>query len=170
MIKLRDLQLDFAPLLVEAAQESIAEVYPWMPWCSKHFDLASATGWIQQQIHARKKGTDFEFALFDDAGSYIGGGGVNSIRAEHNMANIGYWIRSGRAGSGYGTAALNALVAWARENTQLNRLEIVVATGNMASQRVAEKGGAKLESLAKSRLFIHGKYHDAFIYVFTKDA
>lgn len=137
-----------------------------MPWCSNNFSHADALSWIEEQTEARKRGLAYEFALIDSEGHYLGGGGINSIRTDHNFANIGYWIRSSRTCEGLGTLALKASVAWARRNTKLKRLEVVVATGNLASQRVAEKAGAVKESIAESRLYLHGVYHDATMYVF----
>lgn len=45
-----------------------------------------------------------------------------------------------------------------------NRLEIVVQVENVASCRVAEKLGAKLECIARNRLVGWGKSHDAAVY------
>ena len=46
----------------------------------------------------------------------------------------------------------------------LSRIEIVVATGNKASAKVAEKAGAKLEGILQNRILIHNHSHDALMY------
>jgi RimJ/RimL family protein N-acetyltransferase len=46
----------------------------------------------------------------------------------------------------------------------LQRIEILAAVGNKASQRVAEKAGAKKEGLLRKRLSIRGQAHDAVMY------
>lgn len=166
-IELKALCYDYSPLMVEAALESVEQINPWMDWCTEKFSLESANAFIALQIENRKQARAYEFSVFDDQGNLIGGGGVNNINYECNLANIGYWVRTSQAGKGYGTATLKALVAWAREHTKLNRLEVVVATENYASQRVALKSGATLEGIAKSRLFNNGQYFDAKMYVFT---
>lgn len=168
MIELKELKTDYVPLMVEAALESVSEVNPWMPWCSDDFSENNARSWILDQIKSKQAGTAYEFAVFDDSGFYLGGGGINNINFEHNFANIGYWIRSSKSKNGYGTATLTALAKWAHENTNLNRLEVVVARDNVASNRVAKKAGFLLESVANSRLYLHGKYHNANIYVLTR--
>lgn len=168
VIELRELSYEHAPMMVESALESVPEINPWMDWCTDDFNIETATTFITQQIHARKTGDAYEFALFSDVGLYLGGGGVNSINKQYHFANLGYWIRTSQTQRGYGTAALNALVKWARANTKLNRLEVVVAIGNHASRRVAEKSGAPLEGTAKSRLYNNGSYLDAYVYAFTK--
>jgi RimJ/RimL family protein N-acetyltransferase len=56
------------------------------------------------------------------------------------------------------------LADWAFANTNLERLEIVVAVGNGRSERVAEKAGASREGTMRSRLYIHDRPHDAVMY------
>ena len=169
MVKLQELALEHASMIVEGALESVVEINPWMDWCTREFNLETAHKFIGEQIDAKNNRSAYEFALFNTEGLYLGGGGINSINKQCNFANVGYWIRTSQTQKGYGTAALQALVSWARANTELNRLEVVVAIGNYASCRVAEKSGAVLEGVAKSRLYNNGKYLDANVYAFTKN-
>lgn len=169
VIELRELSLEHAPMMVEGALESVAEINLWMDWCTSEFNQETAEKFIEEQIDAKNKNSAYEFALFNTKGFYIGGGGVNNVNKQCNLANLGYWIRTSQTRKGYGTAALQALVSWARANTDINRLEVLVATGNYASCRVAEKSGAVLEGVAKSRLYNNGKYLDANVYAFTKN-
>jgi RimJ/RimL family protein N-acetyltransferase len=46
----------------------------------------------------------------------------------------------------------------------LNRIEILVAVDNLASQRVAAKVGAVREGILRNRLLLHGKIHDAVMF------
>ncbi|HYE66449.1 MAG TPA: GNAT family protein, partial [Pyrinomonadaceae bacterium] len=50
------------------------------------------------------------------------------------------------------------------EELGLQRIEIVVAVDNWASQRVAEKVGATREGILRKRLLIHGRPQDALMY------
>ena len=50
----------------------------------------------------------------------------------------------------------------------LIRLELVIEPQNTASQRVAEKAGAKREGLLRNRLTINGKSRDAWMYSFIQ--
>lgn len=168
MVSLEPLHVGHAPLLVEAARESVADVGPWLPWCTPSFDRAAAEAWVREQVGAWERGTAYEFAFVGEGGRYLGGGGVNHVRADHRFANVGYWVRSSEAGRGVATEALGRMVAWARANTDLNRLEVVVAVGNRASGRVAEKAGARREGVAAARLFLHGRFHDAVVYAFSR--
>jgi len=49
-------------------------------------------------------------------------------------------------------------------NLDLNRLEILIAVDNRASQRVAEKVGAVREGVLRNRLVVRDKVHDAVMF------
>ena len=62
-------------------------------------------------------------------------------------------------------ATITSLIArFALEELELNRLEIFVPIGNKASQRVAEKAGARWEGVLRKRLILAGSSHDAALY------
>jgi RimJ/RimL family protein N-acetyltransferase len=66
-----------------------------------------------------------------------------------------------------GTAATLLAARFGLGTLGLQRLELVVPTGNKASQRVAEKAGAIWEGIFRKRLCIRGRLHDAAIYSFV---
>jgi RimJ/RimL family protein N-acetyltransferase len=110
----------------------------------------------------------FEFAITADDGTYLGGCGLNQIDALNQRANLGYWVRSSATSKGVATAATRLMRDWGFANTDLVRLEVLVAVGNLASRRVAEKSGAVYEGTLRSRLMVHGIRHDAAMYAFVR--
>jgi RimJ/RimL family protein N-acetyltransferase len=66
------------------------------------------------------------------------------------------------------TSAVQQLRAWAFQHTGLVRLELLIAAGNSASHRVAEKSGATREGMLRHRLLLHGARHDATMFSFIK--
>ena len=51
----------------------------------------------------------------------------------------------------------------------LQRIEILADVGNLASQRVAEKAGARLEGRLRNRLFHHSQVRDGVLYSLISD-
>jgi ribosomal-protein-serine acetyltransferase len=168
-IALRPYALEDAPRLFEAARESSAEVYPWLPWCRPEYTLDEARDWIAKQVQLFSERSSFAFVVTGAGGQFLGGCGLNQLDPLHRRANLGYWVRTSAAGRGIATAAVRQLAAWAFEHTDLFRLEIVVAVGNAASIRVAEKAGALREGIARSRLVIHGVPHDAVVFSIVRE-
>jgi len=163
-ISIRPYQLSDASALFEAARESVAEVQPWLPWCHAGYTLADAQTWIQSQVEKFAKRTEFSFLIENECSRFFGGCGLNHINELHRMANLGYWVRTSATGRGVAPQAMRLVAEWALANTQLQRLEIVVAVGNTRSQRVAEKAGAQREGILRSRLYFHDRPHDAVMY------
>lgn len=153
-----------------AVKESSAALSPWMPWCHPGYSIDDSRSWLLLQTSAFERGEAFEFAITAADGSYLGGCGLNQIDRANNRANLGYWVRTSAARRGVATAAVLALRDWGFERTSLIRLEIVIAVGNAASRRVAEKSGAVLEGVLHDRLLLHGTAHDAVMFSLTRRA
>lgn len=167
-ISLRPYSMSDAPALVEAALESVSEVNPWLEWCHPEFSISEARDWIESQIAAFEAGREFHFVIEGSQGEFIGACGLNHLVSNHRMANLGYWIRTSACGRGSASSAVRRLVSWAFENTDLCRLEIVVALGNTASERVAIKGGATKEAVLSNRLWLHNRSVDATVFAITR--
>jgi RimJ/RimL family protein N-acetyltransferase len=150
-----------ADAVFTAVRESIEELHRWMSWCQMDYSPADAAQWVSNQPEAREGGLAFEFVITDGQGRLLGACGVNQINKGTRIANLGYWVRTSETGRGVATQAAKDVAAWAFANTDLERLEIVAAVGNVASQAVAEKAGALREGVLRSRLLIHGRFHDA---------
>jgi RimJ/RimL family protein N-acetyltransferase len=163
-VTIRRYAMDDAAALAEAARESVADVRPWLPWCHATYSEDEARVWLAVQVPAFEAGTAFEFAIVSTDGRYLGGCGLNQIDTLNQRANLGYWVRSTAARRGVATAAVAALRDWAFAHTDLVRLEIVVALGNVASHRVAEKSGALREGTLRRRLLVQGVVRDAAMF------
>lgn len=92
-------------------------------------------------------------AIVDVAtGEYTGSVGLRVTLPAFRVAEVGYGLRASWRGRGYTTRALRLVSAWAFERTPLVRLELGIAVGNVASQRVAERAGFRREGVATLRL------------------
>lgn len=161
--RLRPYAATDAGALFEAARESIAEVYPWLPWCHPDYSLAEAEQWARSRAELAS-GEEYNFVILGSGDRFLGGCGLNQINRSHKFANLGYWVRSSATGQGIATKVVRLLEQFAFERTDLVRLEIICAAGNERSQRVAERAGAHREGVLRSRLLLHGRAVDAVMY------
>jgi RimJ/RimL family protein N-acetyltransferase len=162
---LRPFREEDASALYEAVRESISEVSPWLPWSHEHYSIEESREFIGSRELASQGGEWYSFGIFEkDGGRVLGGVGINFINRVHQMANLGYWVRSSAAGRGIATGATRLAARFAFEQLGLQRVEIVVAVANVASQRVAEKAGARREGILRKRLFIRGESLDAVLF------
>jgi len=151
--------------LYEAARESITEVSMWLPWCHKDYSIEESREFVGTRGKAAADGEWYSFGIFEkENGKFMGGVGLNFINRVHQMANLGYWVRTSAVGRGIATSATKLAARFGFEQLGLHRIEIVVAVPNIASQRVAEKVGAVREGLLRKRLLIRGKSQDAVLF------
>ena len=118
---------------------------------------------VAEWDRGRAEGTGFAFVAADEAEA-VGVGFVNHVNRRHGFANVGYWVRSDAVGRGYATALARALAAFGFGTLGLNRLELVIEPTNLASQRVAEKVGARREGVLRNRLCVDGRLEEGVMY------
>ena len=162
---IRPFRTEDASALYEAVRESLAEVSPWLPWCHQNYSIEESREFIGSRELASQGDEWYSFGIFEtDGGRFLGGVGINFINRVHQMANLGYWVRTSAAGRGVATAATRMAARFGFEQLGLQRIEIVAAVSNVSSQRVAEKAGARREGVLRQRLLIRGESLDAVLF------
>ncbi|MCY7375149.1 MAG: GNAT family N-acetyltransferase [Pyrinomonadaceae bacterium] len=168
---LRKYEIGFAPLLFEAGTESRGgEFSHWMPWCHENYTLAESETFVKKVEENWQNEAEFGFAIFDaETNEFLGGVGLNQPNKTHKFYNLGYWIRVSKQNKGAASAATRALAKTAFEDLLINRIEILTAAENIASQKTAEKAGATREGVLRKRLIIGGRNHDAVMFSFVRE-
>jgi RimJ/RimL family protein N-acetyltransferase len=163
-VSIRPYAPDDAARLFEAVSESLDTLSPWLPWCHAGYSAQESRLWVESQVEAFAKRTEFAFVIVSTSGRFLGGCGLNHVDFLNRRANLGYWVRASETGRGVASLAVALLARWAFENTDFVRLEIVAANENVASLRVAEKSGAVREGVFRDHLLLQGKLHDATVF------
>ncbi|MEJ7617137.1 MAG: GNAT family protein [Pyrinomonadaceae bacterium] len=165
IISIRPIREDDVQAIFAAVRESLAELSPWMPWCHPHYSIAETIEYVTSRREAWAKEREYAFAIIDEAtGRFLGGVGLNQINPMYRIANLGYWVRTSASGRGVATIAARQAAQFGLEAVGLQRIEIVAATGNVASQRVAAKVGAQREGVLRKRLSASGQPVDAVMF------
>jgi len=165
VITLRPPTIDDAPALVEAVQESVAEIMPWMGWCTPEYNEEFARPWLATLPGAWERGEQYGFLITEArTGALLGGTGLNHINDAYRLANLGYWVRTSATGRGIATRAARLVAEFGVRQVNLLRAEIVVAVENSPSLRVAEKTGATREGILRNRLIVRDRIWDAVMH------
>jgi len=155
---------DDIPAVYEAARESIPELSRWMPWCHANYAIEETTAFILSRPDGWARDAEYGFGVFRRDGRFLGGVGMNFVNRVHQLANLDYWVRTTETGHGVASRAARLVAGFGIEKLKFQRLEILAATGNLPSQRVAEKAGAVKEAVLRQRLRLHGQPVDAVLY------
>ncbi|MBV8815984.1 MAG: GNAT family N-acetyltransferase [Verrucomicrobia bacterium] len=154
-----------AERLYQAIVESTREFARWMEWFHPGYQIEETRRWIATRRSAWEEGSDYAFIILEKGtANVLGGGSVGVTSPLHRIGTIGYWIRSSRTKQGFASEAAGLLARFGFSHLGLIRIEIVVAVGNTASIRVAEKAGAFKEGRLRNRLLLRGKPKDAYLF------
>ena len=169
-IGLRLFALDDVPGLFNAIRESMTQLSAWMVWAHPGYSIEDTQSFVLRCGPGWEKGEQYSFAIVDARdGQFLGSVGLSAVNRAHGFANLGYWVRTRKTRHGVATSATRMAARFSFESLKLQRVELLVPTANIASQRVAEKAGAKCEGLLRKRLQLNGISHDAFVYSFTRE-
>ena len=160
---LRPFQPGDSNALYCAVHESLKELKPWMSWATDTYTELTARDYIAIARARWEEGTFYAFAV-TRADELLGVCTLSSIHPIYHFCNLGYWVRTTYRGQGIAGRASKLVARFAFENLGLIRAEIVIAVGNAASLRVAEKIGAHDEGILLNRMVIGKSIYDAHMY------
>ena len=164
-VRIRPLQIGDAGPLFAAIKESVSQLSRWMTWVTADYSLEDCHAFITRAVQGWESGEHYTFGIFDMRDQSLAGSiALNHLSRRHNFANVGYWVRTARTRSGIGSAAATAAARFGFDVLGLHRLEFLIPTTNIASQRVAQRAGAKFEGVLRNRLVLAGQTHDAAVY------
>jgi len=117
----------------------------------------------------RQLGTGYGFGIFAE-GRFAGEITLSSIqRGPFQSGFIGYWIDQALAGRGYVPEAVVMTLHFSFEALGLHRVEISIIPRNMASRRVVDKLGLRMEGVSERFLEIDGVWEDHARYAMTAE-
>jgi len=161
-----------APALKEAIDSSLDELRPWMPWALNEPQTLEEKVELLRRFRGQfDLGEDFVYGLFSrDQSEVVGGSGFHR-RVGEGAFEIGYWIRSSRAGEGLATEVTAALTRIGFEVCEVDRIEIHCEPENERSIRIPRKLGYGEEALLRRRLYAApgGEPRDAIVFSLFRD-
>lgn len=136
---------DVSELLV-AIERSIDEVSAFLAWAAHGVPSEDALRALIETTNADfDAGRGFEYVVRDASSSELVGETGGELRGGEVAVEIGYWVRTDRAGRGIATACAAALTTMAFDALpNIERVEIRMDRGNVRSRRVPARLGFRL--------------------------
>ncbi|HWA65246.1 MAG TPA: GNAT family protein [Mycobacteriales bacterium] len=173
-VGLRPLRVRDAAAWVEARKHNVEWLRPWeaTPPGGSGIFASSRPVFVSMARRLRAEargGRGLPFAVVVD-GRFSGQLNVSGIvRGSLESASIGYWVDQRVAGRG----VMPTCVALATDHcfgvVGLHRIEINIRPENVASQRVVEKLGFRLEGTRQRYLHISGDWRDHLTYALVRE-
>lgn len=97
-------------------------------------------------------------------GGFLGWCCIVKWDRDHRSATMGYCLDDAAWGQGFATEAAGALLQWAFDTLDLNRVQAETDTRNAASSRVLEKLGFVREGTLREDCIVDGEVSDSWVY------
>jgi RimJ/RimL family protein N-acetyltransferase len=113
---------------------------------------SDARAYLRARYDATHAGVTAPFAIVaaDDDRRLLGSISLLRPDWEHLRAEVGYWLALEARGQGHATRAVRLICAWGQAALGMERVDLLAATENLASQRVAERCGFRREAVFRS--------------------
>jgi len=145
----------------EIIERNRPELETWLTW-AESATFETTRGFIEEQIVQHAEGRAANYGIWWN-GRLAGKIDLRNLEAPAET-NVGYFLAAFARGNGIMSASLRALSRAAFTSLGIYRIELVAALANMESRRVAERAGFRFEGIARARVIVHGKLHDAAVY------
>jgi RimJ/RimL family protein N-acetyltransferase len=133
--------------LVDAVNDSLGHLSPWMPWAQEPATTKSIGEFLSQAASDWDSGIEFQYLLRRDTSRQIIGCSGLHARIGAGALEIGYWVRVGYLQRGVATTAAGALTAAALALTEVERVEIRCDAANIRSALVPSKLGYRMDRI-----------------------
>lgn len=153
---------DVDAVTVWMSDPAVSRFMTWDPG-----DRSRAEAWLRQVAAdaSALPRTSWELAVVEVATGLVVGAGRLTVRdAQHRCGDVGYVLRRDRWGLGLGSEVARQLVERGFERVGLHRIEATCDVENVASARVLEKAGLRLEGRLRERYQIRGEWRDSLLY------
>jgi ribosomal-protein-serine acetyltransferase len=128
---------------------------PWMPWVDATMSPDDTRSFLRGVLEKLADGLEYNFAIIDGR-ALVGAIGLR-VTDDAREAEVGYWLSASAQGRGIITRATEALVRFAFEDLEMNRVVILCATDNARSCAVPERLGFTREGTLRQRDLIPGR-------------
>jgi len=136
-----------------------AHLQRWLPWVNDVRCVADSSMHVRNGLELRRLGLRLDYTIRLH-GRVIGTIAYHVLQPANRLGMIGYWLAQDATGHGYMTTAVRHLVEYGFVDLALNRIELRVAVGNCASQKICTRLGFKEEGVLREAEWLHDHFVD----------
>jgi len=132
-------------------------------WHVRSMTEAEALSWVSSWSERWAEETGASWVVLENE-ALLGRTGFNALDLSAGHGEAAYWVLPRARGRGVATRALRAATDWMFSEVGLHRIELLHATGNGASCRVAQKAGYALEGTKRQHWRLADGWHDVHMH------
>jgi ribosomal-protein-serine acetyltransferase len=135
----------------------------WLPWLDNNTSANDTRIFIKTALDQFANNSGLVAGIWRQD-RIVGVISYNAVDWQNRIAHIGYWIAEGFQGRGIVTKACKALIDYAFNELELNRIEIRCATGNKRSCAIPQKLGFTQEGVVRQAEWLYDRFVDHLVY------
>ena len=140
----------------------------WLPFIAFTNEKSDLEEYIRSVLAVPAKKGDFVFVIrYKD--SFAGLIGFKDTDTLNRKTEIGYWLSEPYQKKGIITSSVKALIHFAFEEMNLNRIQIKCAVGNFSSKKIPQRLGFRFEGIERDGELLTGnRFTDIEVYSLLK--
>ncbi len=167
-IRLRLLEGHEAPQLFALTDANRLYLRRWLPWLDDNADSENTLRFIEATRERYGNREAAELGIFYQH-NLVGMAGLDPLDWSQRRAEMGYWLSAEAQGLGIMHRTCQALIDYAFDEFDLNRLEIRCAVDNKRSRAVAERLGFQCEGVLRQVEWLYDHFVDHALYALLRE-
>jgi ribosomal-protein-serine acetyltransferase len=149
--------------LFDAVDNNRAHLRRFLPWLDSTRSARDIEA-FRARVHAQENDGIGLTRMIEHAAAVGGVVGFNHIDLFNRRAEIGYWVDRTLEGQGICRQACSALIRYAFDELDLNRISIAAAVDNRRSRALAERLGFTQEGVRREAEWLYDHFVDHALY------
>lgn len=172
----RELKIDSEIILKEISLEEVQPIFTtlvrerdyfseWLPFVEHTKEIADTEYFVESIMHGDRN--NLTCAIYYQ-NHFVGLVGLKDTDTTNKKTEIGYWLSENYQKKGIMTRACQAVIDYAFDVLEMNRVQLKAATGNIKSRQVAERLGFKQEGIERDGELHSRGYVDLVVFSLLK--
>jgi ribosomal-protein-serine acetyltransferase len=152
-----------APTLFHLIETNRAYLRQWLPWIDATQTVHDELAFIRSAQTQFQANETISCSIWYQ-GQVVGTIGYHPFNRIKRSVEIGYWLAAQFQGNGIVTKACQALITYAFDELQLDKVEIRCAVDNIRSGAIPQRLGFRQEGIIHQGEWHHDHYVDLLLY------
>jgi ribosomal-protein-serine acetyltransferase len=161
-VHLRHVTMDDGQAIYDLVHKNLDHL-KFMHWMTPDYSMEMAEDFIKRNMTAVEGGEAFSMGIFR-LDRLIGSIGFVHFNCTSRRTEIGYWIDRDEEGKGVISNSVRALINYAFDQLNMNKVEIHCSAQNTRSSAVPKRLGFKQEAHLRQQEMRLGQLHDFLIF------
>jgi ribosomal-protein-serine acetyltransferase len=167
-LELRLYQLSDAEMLNRLIEDNFRHIKKWSAWLKDGRSIENTHAFIERNLKQFANRERFALGVWFE-NQMAGPIEFNYLDWQNRKTEIGFWLGESFQGRGLITKSCRALVDYAFDELNLNRVEMRCGVENLKSRKIAEKLGFWEEGIIRDAEWLHDRFVDFVIYGMLAD-